>query len=96
MQCADRVGYQRVDAMDGMSDTLESQGADWGAFGRPIFQDPEARALSRVGVIDVGSNSVRLVVFALPLIFTTKKSCAAWAVTWVRRASCTPKAGNAP
>ncbi|MBQ4826492.1 MULTISPECIES: Ppx/GppA family phosphatase [unclassified Leisingera] len=37
--------------------------ADWGPFGRPIFDDPRARALSRVGVVDVGSNSVRLVVF---------------------------------
>ncbi|WP_323778491.1 Ppx/GppA family phosphatase [Leisingera sp.] len=36
---------------------------DWGPFGRPIFNDPGARALSRVGVVDVGSNSVRLVVF---------------------------------
>ncbi len=32
-------------------------------FGRPLFNDPEARALSRVGVVDIGSNSVRLVVF---------------------------------
>ncbi len=32
-------------------------------FGRPLFRDPSARALSRVGVVDVGSNSVRLVVF---------------------------------
>ena len=32
-------------------------------FGRPLFADPDARALSRVGVVDVGSNSVRLVVF---------------------------------
>ncbi len=32
-------------------------------FGRPLFEDPAARALSRVGVVDVGSNSVRLVVF---------------------------------
>lgn len=32
-------------------------------FGQPIFDDPASRALSRVGVIDVGSNSVRLVVF---------------------------------
>jgi exopolyphosphatase/guanosine-5'-triphosphate,3'-diphosphate pyrophosphatase len=37
--------------------------AEWGPFGRPIFDDPQARALSRVGVLDVGSNSVRLVVF---------------------------------
>lgn len=36
---------------------------DWGVFGRPLFDDPSARALSRVGVIDVGSNSVRMVVF---------------------------------
>jgi exopolyphosphatase/guanosine-5'-triphosphate,3'-diphosphate pyrophosphatase len=37
--------------------------ADWGPFGRPLFDSPDARALSRVGVVDVGSNSVRLVVF---------------------------------
>ena len=36
---------------------------DWGPFGRPLFNDPSARALSRVGVVDVGSNSVRMVVF---------------------------------
>ena len=36
---------------------------DWGPFGRPLFDDPSARALSRVGVVDIGSNSVRLVVF---------------------------------
>ncbi|MCA0042978.1 Ppx/GppA family phosphatase [Celeribacter litoreus] len=36
---------------------------DWGVFGRPLFLDEEARALSRVGVVDVGSNSVRLVIF---------------------------------
>ena len=38
-------------------------GEDWGPFGRPLFLDPSARALSRVGVVDVGSNSVRMVVF---------------------------------
>ncbi|NIZ60099.1 exopolyphosphatase [Sedimentitalea sp. CY04] len=37
--------------------------AEWGPFERPLFEDPGARALSRVGVVDVGSNSVRLVVF---------------------------------
>ena len=37
--------------------------AQKGFFGRPLFNDPSARALSHVGVIDVGSNSVRLVVF---------------------------------
>ena len=46
--------------MDGTSDAAQS---DWGPFGRPIFDDPAAKALSRVGVVDVGSNSVRLVVF---------------------------------
>ncbi len=34
-----------------------------GPFGRPLFDDPSARALCRVGVVDVGSNSVRMVVF---------------------------------
>ena len=34
-----------------------------GPFGRALFEDPLARALSRVGVVDVGSNSVRMVVF---------------------------------
>lgn len=46
-----------------MSETQEPNQDDWGPFGRPIFDDPSARALSRIGVIDVGSNSVRLVVF---------------------------------
>lgn len=36
---------------------------DFEPFGRPLFDDPSARALSRVGVVDVGSNSVRMVVF---------------------------------
>lgn len=42
-----------------MAETSE----DWGRFGRPLFDDPAAHALSRVGVVDVGSNSVRMVVF---------------------------------
>lgn len=41
----------------------EPSAADASLFERPIFNDPEARALSRVGVVDVGSNSVRMVVF---------------------------------
>ena len=41
----------------------EVQDDDHGPFGRPLFDDPSARALSRVGVVDVGSNSVRMVVF---------------------------------
>lgn len=44
---------------------LQSEAAtpEWGPFGRPLFDSPSARALSRVGVVDVGSNSVRMVVF---------------------------------
>jgi len=36
---------------------------DAGPFGRSLFDDPSVRALSRVGVVDVGSNSIRMVVF---------------------------------
>ncbi len=36
---------------------------DWGPFGKPLFNDPSSSSLKRVGVVDVGSNSVRLVVF---------------------------------
>ncbi|MBT8155539.1 Ppx/GppA family phosphatase [Epibacterium ulvae] len=36
---------------------------DWGGYGPPLFNNPDVRALSRVGVVDVGSNSVRMVVF---------------------------------
>ncbi len=39
------------------------QNDEWGGFGRPLFEDAAAMGLGRVGVIDVGSNSVRLVVF---------------------------------
>jgi exopolyphosphatase/guanosine-5'-triphosphate,3'-diphosphate pyrophosphatase len=46
--------------MDGQPDPAQQ---DWEPFGRPLFDDPSARRLSRVGVVDVGSNSVRLVVF---------------------------------
>ena len=42
---------------------IQDPPTDWGVFGRPLFLDEEARALSRVGVVDIGSNSVRLVVF---------------------------------
>ncbi|MGB3406508.1 MAG: Ppx/GppA family phosphatase [Jannaschia sp.] len=44
-----------------MDDATDPHG--YGPFGAPLFDGPEARALRRVGVIDVGSNSVRLVVF---------------------------------
>ncbi|ANT62788.1 exopolyphosphatase [Salipiger sp. CCB-MM3] len=46
--------------MDGNGDSSQS---DAGLFGKPLFDDPRARRLSRVGVVDIGSNSVRLVVF---------------------------------
>ena len=46
-----------------MDGTTEDQSDSWGHFARPLFEDPSARALQRVGVVDVGSNSVRLVVF---------------------------------
>lgn len=46
--------------MDGASDKLPD---DHGPFGRPLFDDPKAKKLKRVGAIDVGSNSVRMVVF---------------------------------
>ena len=46
--------------MDGVETTEISS---WGPFGRPLFDDPATRHLSRVGVVDIGSNSVRLVIF---------------------------------
>lgn len=49
--------------MDGTPDTGMGDEQDWGPFQRPLFADPSVRHLSRVGVVDVGSNSVRLVVF---------------------------------
>ena len=36
---------------------------EWGPFGVPLFDGPEAQSLQRVGVIDIGSNSVRMVIF---------------------------------
>ena len=46
-----------------MDDARPETPGDRGLFEKPLFNDPKARALSRVGVVDVGSNSVRLVVF---------------------------------
>jgi len=45
--------------MDGRGEAHDIRGP----FARSLFDDPSARALLRVGVVDVGSNSVRLVVF---------------------------------
>ena len=41
----------------------ETSADETGSFGLSLFDDPSTRALSRVGVVDVGSNSVRMVVF---------------------------------
>lgn len=47
-----------------MDDRVTAQDDDGAMrFGPPLFDNPKARALSRVGVVDVGSNSVRMVVF---------------------------------
>ncbi|MGQ0566088.1 MAG: Ppx/GppA family phosphatase [Gemmobacter sp.] len=46
-----------------MDDKASDHAEEAGPFGRPIFEDPSMRALSRVGVVDVGSNSIRMVVF---------------------------------
>lgn len=46
-----------------MDGTNDSGIRDHGPFGRALFDDPSARKLARVGVVDIGSNSVRLVVF---------------------------------
>jgi exopolyphosphatase/guanosine-5'-triphosphate,3'-diphosphate pyrophosphatase len=48
-----------LDPLDPMPDPHP----EWGPFGVPLFDAPEAQALARVGVIDIGSNSVRMVVF---------------------------------
>ncbi|TQS72321.1 Ppx/GppA family phosphatase [Rhodobacteraceae bacterium] len=41
----------------------ETDNDEWDPFGVPLFDDPSVRALSRVGVVDIGSNSIRMVVF---------------------------------
>ncbi|WP_425098301.1 Ppx/GppA family phosphatase [Tropicibacter sp. S64] len=46
-----------------MNANYDTDHPEWGPFGRPIFDDPSAEHLKRVGVVDIGSNSVRLVVF---------------------------------
>ncbi len=48
---------------DASKPSPDPAGDEWGPFGRPLFDDPSVRALARVGVVDVGSNSVRMVVF---------------------------------
>lgn len=56
------MGHDIGGLMDGQHDN-DADAPEWGPFGRPLFDDAKARGLSRVGVIDVGSNSVRLVIF---------------------------------
>ena len=41
----------------------ETSADETGSFGLSLFDDPGTRALKRVGVVDVGSKSVRMVVF---------------------------------
>ncbi|MGB7316446.1 MAG: Ppx/GppA family phosphatase [Planktotalea sp.] len=48
---------------DTTSDAPQLPAVNYGPFGRPLFNDPSVRKLARVGVVDIGSNSVRMVVF---------------------------------
>lgn len=61
-QAGSRI-LRRDEPGDSMNTENVATHPEWGPFGRPLFDSPSARALSRVGVVDVGSNSVRLVVF---------------------------------
>jgi exopolyphosphatase/guanosine-5'-triphosphate,3'-diphosphate pyrophosphatase len=49
--------------MSRLLDTAADTEAEWEPFGHPLFDDPSSRRLSRIGVVDIGSNSVRMVVF---------------------------------
>jgi exopolyphosphatase/guanosine-5'-triphosphate,3'-diphosphate pyrophosphatase len=44
-------------------DGEEDRHGHWDPFGHPLFDDPKTQDLKRVGVVDIGSNSVRMVVF---------------------------------
>ena len=73
-------------------DRLAGISSNWGPFNRPLFENPKARDLSRVGVIDVGSNSVRLVVFdgaaRSPAYFFNEKVMCDLGAGQIGRASC--------
>lgn len=56
---ANLTAAQATEAQSAEAQSIE----EWGPFGGHLFDDPSARALSRVGVVDIGSNSVRMVVF---------------------------------
>ncbi len=49
--------------MDGQTDSQSTDQIDWGPFEKPLLGSDLLKGLHRVGVIDVGSNSVRMVVF---------------------------------
>ena len=74
--------------------------ANWEPFGRPLFKDRAARALSRVGVVDVGSNSERLAVFdgagRSPAYFYNEKIMCSLGVDMSKTNRLTPRASNAP
>ncbi|MFT4014119.1 MAG: Ppx/GppA family phosphatase [Paracoccus sp. (in: a-proteobacteria)] len=46
-----------------MNGVMTASGETIEPFGRSLFEGASERALSRVGVVDVGSNSIRMVVF---------------------------------
>ena len=46
-----------------MNGVMTTSGQTVEPFGRSLFERASERALSRVGVVDVGSNSIRMVVF---------------------------------
>lgn len=46
-----------------MTAALDFSGADWGGLSQPLHRDPATRTMERLGVVDIGSNSVRFVVF---------------------------------
>ena len=46
-----------------MNGVVTASGETIEPFGRSLFERASERALSRVGVVDVGSNSIRMVVF---------------------------------
>lgn len=48
---------------DTQPNTPQLPSVNYGPFGRPLFNDPSVRKLARVGVVDIGSNSVRMVIF---------------------------------
>ena len=60
-----------------MNGVLTATGKKIEPWGDALFTDDSARALARVGVVDVGSNSVRLVVFEgaarIPAYFYNEK-----------------------